>query len=80
MVYDIERYSKSFSNRCIYAAKDLKAGEPITPEKLEILRPGNKARGLPPKYYLPLIKGELILVKDIKAHEPITEKDISKVN
>ncbi|RLE42483.1 spore coat protein [Candidatus Woesearchaeota archaeon] len=79
VVYDIEQYSKRFSNRCIYAAKDLRKGEKLTKEKLEVLRPGNKARGLPPKYYFPLIRGEYILVNDIKAHEPITIRDIERV-
>jgi len=42
---------RNFTNRCVFAIKDIKGGERITKDLIDILRPGKKPRGLDAKYY-----------------------------
>ncbi len=77
-VYDIEEYSKRFSNRSLYASKDLEKGMALTRADFLIVRPGNMAKGLPPSYLSKLLSGEYVLINDILANNPITKEDIKK--
>ena len=57
--------------RCLYAKKDLKKGQVITLDDLDVLRP---ALGIPPKYREMLI-GKTVN-KDIPARDPIFWEDL----
>ena len=60
------------SRRGVYAARDLRAGEQVTPEALAILRP---ARGLDPRDAGAIIG--CVVTRDIRAGEPFTERDLA---
>jgi len=57
--------------RCLYAKKDIKQGQIITAENLDVLRP---ALGIPPKYKN-IVIGK-VANKDISARDPIFWEDI----
>lgn len=57
--------------RCLYAKKDLKKGQVITPEDIDVLRP---ALGIPPKFKDTII-GKTVN-KDIPARDPIFWDDL----
>lgn len=57
--------------RCLYAKKDLKKGQVITPEDIDVLRP---ALGIPPKFKDTII-GKTVN-KDIPARDPIFWEDL----
>ena len=57
--------------RCLYAKRDLKKGQTITAEDLDVLRP---ALGIPPKFRETII-GKTVN-KDIPARDPIFWEDI----
>ena len=57
--------------RCLYAKNDMKKGQVIKAEDIDVLRP---ALGIPPKYK-ELIVGKTIN-KDIPARDPIFWEDI----
>lgn len=57
--------------RCLYAKRDLKAGQVITAEDIDVLRP---ALGIPPKYKETIIGKKVN--KDIPARDPIFWEDI----
>jgi N-acetylneuraminate synthase len=63
---DVEKGSLVF-RRSLYVAKDMKAGDILTPENLRAVRPG---LGLPPKYYKTLL-GKSIN-QDAKIGTPVT--------
>ena len=75
--YENEQYLRDFAYRCIFAARDIKAGEPLTSDSLAVLRPGKKKRGLNPEHF-----DELITMyrarQTIKAEQPITWKEVEK--
>ena len=54
-----------------YAKKDLKAGQIISEEDIDVLRP---ALGIPPKYKQTIIGKKI--TKDIPARDPIFWEDI----
>lgn len=49
--YDIEKSVREFAFRTIFAIKNIKKGDALTKENIAVLRPGEKKRGLEPKYY-----------------------------
>lgn len=57
--------------RCLYAKRDLKKGQSITEEDLDVLRP---ALGIPPKFKTNII-GKIVN-KDIPARDPIFWEDL----
>ena len=57
--------------RCLYAKKDLKAGQIISEEDIDVLRP---ALGIPPKYKQTIIGKKIN--KDIPGRDPIFWEDI----
>ena len=57
--------------RCLYAAKDIKAGQPLSEEDITVLRP---ALGIPPKFRKTIIGKKTN--KDIKAGDPIYWEDL----
>ena len=57
--------------RCLYAKRDLKKGQVITAEDLDVLRP---ALGIPPKFRETII-GKTVN-KDIPARDPIFWEDL----
>jgi N-acetylneuraminate synthase len=71
-----ELYLKSFSYCCIFAAKSIKKGEEIKKEDLLILRPGNKKRGLDPKFYNKITSGDYISIQDINPEDPISWENV----
>ncbi len=60
-----ESQSKAF-RRTLYVSKDIRAGEPLTPDNMRIVRPGF---GLPPKYY-DILLGKRIN-RDLSAGTPV---------
>jgi N,N'-diacetyllegionaminate synthase len=68
---DAELEMRKVAHRSICSSREIKAGEIITNEMIEYLRPGT---GLPPKY-LNLVLGK-IAIRDIKSHEFILESDL----
>lgn len=70
-VVDEEGETVFVQRRCLYAKKDLKKGQVITSDDLEVLRP---ALGIPPKYREMLI-GRTVN-KDIPARNPIFWEDL----
>lgn len=64
---DIELIHKKRGRRSLFVNKRLKAGDILTNEDIEVLRPGV---GLKPKY-LDIVNGA-ILKKDINSYDPIT--------
>jgi len=70
-----EKAAKSrHSRRSLFVIKDIKEGEPLTPENVKSLRPGI---GLHPAYY-PQIIGK-IAARDLVAGTPLTLEDIKGV-
>lgn len=57
--------------RCLYARRNLKAGQIIVGEDIDVLRP---ALGIPPKYKETIIGKKIN--KDIPAHDPIFWEDL----
>ena len=57
--------------RCLYAARDIKAGQKLTAEDITVLRP---ALGIQPKYKQTII-GKAVN-KDIPAGDPIFWEDL----
>ncbi|MBW2990340.1 N-acetylneuraminate synthase family protein [Candidatus Woesearchaeota archaeon] len=71
-IYPVEKYVRKFAYRSVFAIKDIKKGEVLTKENIDILRPGEKGNGHHPKYYDLLIEKKARVTKDVKANEPIT--------
>ncbi|CAN0617655.1 Pseudaminic acid synthase [Burkholderia multivorans] len=63
---DAEKKSLVF-RRSLYIAKDMKAGEVLTPENLRVVRPGN---GLHPRFYEQML-GKCVL-KDVRKGTPLS--------
>lgn len=61
---DKQKESKVF-RRSLFAVRDIRAGEPFTPENVRSIRPGY---GLPPKYYDLILKQKAAY--DIKTGTP----------
>jgi sialic acid synthase SpsE len=75
--YDIEEYVRLFAYKCLYATRDIAAGEKLTSANVGVLRPGAayKNRGLAPKYY-DIIVSKGHATKPIAAWQPITWENI----
>ena len=69
-VVDEESETVFVQRRCLYAKRDLKKGQIITPEDIDVLRP---ALGIPPKFKDTII-GKTV-IKDIPARDPIFWED-----
>lgn len=70
--HEHEKYLRNFCYMTLFAKRNIKKGEVITPEDLIILRPAKKERGLDPKY-LNLFKEQTITAKkDISFEDSIT--------
>lgn len=63
---EAERASLRF-RRSLYVTRDLKAGDPLSPDNVRAIRPG---RGLPPKF-LDVVLG-LRVARDVKRGTPVT--------
>lgn len=50
-VLDIERELHRYARRAIHARRDISRGELLTEENVAVLRPGERERGLDPKFY-----------------------------
>ena len=68
-IADNERETEILQRRCLRAARDIKQGEKLTKEMIDILRP-NPADGIQP-YQLEHVLGAITLI-DIPAGEAIT--------
>lgn len=65
------------ARRRLFVCEDLSAGETVTEEVIEVLRPGHTGReGLQPKHYGDVLGKEV--VNDLCAGDPLTESDISQ--
>lgn len=74
--YPHEKYLRNFCFMTLFANKDIEKGKCIGQEDINILRPGKKTPGLPPKY-LALFKQHTITAKqDIRINDPITWESI----
>lgn len=68
---EIEMYVRNFAYRSIFASKDIKEGEKMTKDNIEILRNGENKQGLLPKYYNMLIENGYKVIKSIKEGNPL---------
>ncbi len=75
-VNDHEKYLRDFAFTCIFAGKNIKKGEVIKSEDLKILRPGQKERGLMPKYIHLFQNNKVIAACDISFEKPIMWSDL----
>ena len=73
---EIEMYVRDFAYRSVFALKDIREGEKITKDNIEVLRNGENKPGLPPKYYNLLIEKKCKVVRDIKEGNPIVWDDL----
>jgi N-acetylneuraminate synthase len=76
--YPTEKYLRKFAYRCIFATKDIKKGDSLNRKNIAILRPGNKKRGLHPRYYEFLIKNNIKVTRNIKKGQGINWLDLLK--
>ncbi|MDO8264994.1 MAG: N-acetylneuraminate synthase family protein, partial [Candidatus Parcubacteria bacterium] len=74
-VTDIEKELRDFTHQCIFATKDIIAGENLTEENIDIFRPGKKEQGIEAKNW-PKVLGSKA-AQDIKANESVQWTDIS---
>lgn len=70
---EAELYTRKRARRSIYAARDLKSGEPITDKDLLVVRP----EGPLDADQIDLVTGSL-LVRDVKQYQALTLKDFSE--
>lgn len=68
-----EQIPRDFAYRCVFATNSIKKGEVFTQKNIAVLRPGNKKRGLEPKYYEILLGKKA--TKNIKKHKSIDWND-----
>lgn len=66
-----EAYVRGFAYKCLYAAKDIAAGERLTPDNVCVLRPGQHRRGIEPRHF-DLVTGRAVSRRPIPRWEPIT--------
>ncbi|UCD03761.1 MAG: N-acetylneuraminate synthase family protein [Candidatus Woesearchaeota archaeon] len=71
-VYPVEEYVRKFAYRGIFTIKDIKKGDMLTKENIDVLRPGEKDNGLHPRYYEFLLNKKVKVTKDIKANTGLT--------
>ena len=71
-----EEYVQRFAYRCITAIKDIKKGEILSSDNIAVLRPGEQARGLEPKYYTLLLEKKAAATNDIKINSSLQWDDI----
>lgn len=69
--YPQELYLRDFAYMTLFAAKDIKKGEIIRPEDMNILRVGKKQKGLEPKYLKLFKEHSVTAKKDIAFEDPI---------
>jgi N-acetylneuraminate synthase len=78
-VQEAETELQEIARRRIHAAHDISPGEQITDEDVEILRSGNRKKGLKPKHYDAILgkkaakniaRGEGITWDDLKTGQP----------
>lgn len=76
-VYDIEKSVREFAFRSVFAIKNIKKGDKFTKDNIAVLRPGEKKRGLEPKYYTLLIEdGGCCATKNIPLGKSIQWDDV----
>lgn len=66
-----ERYVRDFAFKCVFATRDIAAGERLTPENVRCLRPGAAPRGLEPLHYEQLV-AHAVARRALGAWEPVT--------
>ena len=69
--HEHERYLRDFCYMSIFAKRNIKKGEIIKAEDLNILRPGKKPRGLEPKYLQLFNEHHITAKRDISLEDPI---------
>jgi N-acetylneuraminate synthase len=77
-VSEEEHYLRSFTQRKIFARTEIKKGELITTQNIDVLRPGEVKEGLHPKEF-PALVGSTAAAT-IKEGEPITWDKLNRVN
>lgn len=75
-VLEVERELHEFARRGLHAARNIAQGERLTRNDIDIVRPGERKRGLEPKY-LDTVVGEKT-THNIKAGEPITWENVRR--
>jgi sialic acid synthase SpsE len=76
-IYGGERRVRNFAYSCIFAKKKINRGEKFTKNNLIILRPGEKTRGLKPKYYELLIN-RYRAARAIPKYKSVSWNDVSR--
>jgi len=66
-----ERYVRDFAFKCLFATRDIAAGERLTPENVRCLRPGQSPRGVEPAHYAEIV-GRAVARRPLAAWEPVT--------
>lgn len=74
-IFKEEENIRNFAYRCIFATKNIKKGEFLNKDNIDVLRAGNQKKGLEPKYYVRLINGSTAK-KEIFENESINLEDI----
>ena len=68
---DGERYVRDFAFKCLFAVRDIAAGEPLTSDNVRCLRPGASSRGIEPSSYADVV-GRAVARRPLAAWEPVT--------
>ena len=63
---EIELYVRNFAYRSIFATKNIKKGERLSKENIEVLRNGENKLGLHPRYYSMLVEKNYKIIQDVK--------------
>ena len=76
---EIEMYVRDFAYRSIFASRDIRKGEKIIKDNIEILRNGENEPGLLPKYYNMLVEKSYKVVRNVKEGNPIVWDDLLQI-
>ncbi len=66
-----ERYVRDFAFKCLFAVRDIAAGERLTEDNVRWLRPGESARGIEPVHHEAVV-GRAVARRPLAAWEPVT--------
>ncbi|MDQ7007749.1 MAG: N-acetylneuraminate synthase family protein [Acidobacteriota bacterium] len=74
-VLEVEHELRSFSRRCLFTTRPVRAGESFTPDNVAALRRGVLDPGLEPEHLERVLTARA--ARDLPAESPITEEDLA---